>query len=90
MPHDGELSQEDANSLTQAASSLFFAVLLEEASEHNCSIVLPWLLTPPAPLPAPASLSPTERKEAMDFLIRLGIIQQDADGRARVPLQLNA
>ena len=87
-PQNGSISQEEADRLCLAASSLFFTLLLEEAAERGCSVMLPRLLAPRTPLPPPEQLPPAERKEGMDLLIRLGIVQQDEEGRARVPLQI--
>ena len=90
MRDEGEITQEEADELCQAASSLFFTLLIEEAERHRCSVVMPRLLAPPAPVPAPEKFSAEALGESMAFLVRLGIVRKDDWGRMRLPIELDA
>ena len=76
---DPDITQEGANQLCLAASCIFFELLRKESVQTGAEIVLPWHLTPPAPLPHLATFDEPLIQEATAMLIRLGIVLHDAE-----------
>ena len=81
-----DISQDDANNLCHAASSVFFALLEREAAELNSRIILPSLLCPASKVPPPCTLDPETVKEATAMLIRLGVVEIDDQGKIHLIL----
>ena len=81
---DPGITQEKANELCRAASCIFFELIRKEAAQTGAEIVLPWHLSPPAPLPHLNSFDEPLMQEAVAMLIRLGIVSRDAEENIRI------
>jgi len=83
-----DVTQDAANELCDAATSIFFAVACFESARRGGPIRLPWHLCPKRQPPCPCTLDPDLVNDAEQFLLRLGVIYFDDHCRARLSLSL--